>query len=97
MLKLEQSSDGEQSAIRIIGRVRSEHLGEIANEMRISGNNVFLDLEDVTIVDVEVVRFLAPAVSLLTVYSAVGVVRAAEFAGDRQARRAARAEVPALP
>ena len=59
MLKLEQSSDGEQSAIRIIGRVRSEHLGEIANEMRISGNNVFLDLEDVTIVDVEVVRFLA--------------------------------------
>jgi hypothetical protein len=59
MLKLEQSSDGEQSAIRIIGRVRSEHLGEIANEMRTSGNNVFLDLEDVTIVDVEVVRFLA--------------------------------------
>jgi len=59
MLKLERTSDGERSAIRIIGRVRSEHLGEIANEMRTCGDNVLLDLEELTIVDVEVVRFLA--------------------------------------
>jgi hypothetical protein len=59
MLKLERSSDGKRTGICIIGRVCSEHVGEIANEMRTCGDNVFLDLEDVTIVHVEVVRFLA--------------------------------------
>jgi hypothetical protein len=58
MLKLERSSDGHRTAIRIVGRVRSEHLGEIAKEMRTCGDDVFLHLEDVTIVDVDVVRFL---------------------------------------
>ena len=29
MLKLERSSDGERTTLRLIGRVRSEHLGEI--------------------------------------------------------------------
>jgi hypothetical protein len=58
MLKLERSSDGERITLRLIGRVRSEHLGEIADQMGAAGPKVTLDLEDVTIVDVEVVRFL---------------------------------------
>ena len=58
MLKLERLSDGERTIIRLIGRVRSNHLGEIANQIRRCGSNVTLDLEEVTVVCVEVVRFL---------------------------------------
>ena len=58
MLKLERSSDGERTTLRLIGRVRSEHLGEIADQMGASGPKVTLDLEDATIVDLDVVRFL---------------------------------------
>ena len=58
MLKLERSSDGERTTIRIIGHARSEHLREIVNEVGSCGPKVTLDLEEVTIVDVHVVRFL---------------------------------------
>jgi len=58
MLKLERRSDGERTNIRLIGRVRSEHLSEILNQMGMRGPKVTLDLEDVTIVDLDVVRFL---------------------------------------
>jgi hypothetical protein len=58
MFKLERSSDGERTILRLIGRVRSEHLGEISAQMGAGGPKVTLDLEDVTIVDVDVVRFL---------------------------------------
>ena len=33
MLKLERSSEGKRTTIRLIGRARSEHLVEIANQM----------------------------------------------------------------
>jgi hypothetical protein len=56
MLKLERRSDGERIHIRLIGRVQSEHLTEIMNQM--GGPKVTLDLEEVTIVDIDVVRFL---------------------------------------
>ena len=58
MLKLERSSDGERTTIRLIGCAQSEHLGEITNQMGSCGPNVTLDLEEVTVVDVDVVRFL---------------------------------------
>ena len=58
MLKLERSSKGERTTIRLIGRARSEHLGEITNQLGSCGPNVTLDLEEVTVVDVHVVRFL---------------------------------------
>ena len=59
MLKLERSSDGQQTTVRLIGRVRSEHLGEITNQMGSRGPEVTLDLEEVTVVDVNVVQFLS--------------------------------------
>jgi hypothetical protein len=58
MLKLERRSAGERTNIRLIGRVRSEHLSEIMNQMGVRGPKVTLDLEDVTIVDLDVVHFL---------------------------------------
>ena len=59
MLKLERSSNGERTTIRLIGRARPEHLGEITKQMGSCGPEVALDLEEVTVVDVHVVRFLA--------------------------------------
>ncbi len=58
MLKLELSSDGGRTTLRLIGRVQSTHLGEITAQIGMGGPKVTLDLEDVTIVDVDVVRFL---------------------------------------
>jgi hypothetical protein len=57
-LKLERSLEGDRITIRLIGRVQSAHLDEISDQMARAGSEVGLDLEDVTIVDVEVVRFL---------------------------------------
>ena len=58
MLKLERSSDGQRTVLRLIGRAQSEHLGEITKQIGSAVPKVTLDLEEVTIVDVDVVRFL---------------------------------------
>ena len=58
MLKLERNSEGERTTIRLIGRARSEHLGELTKQMGSCGSKVILDLEEVTVVDVDVVCFL---------------------------------------
>ena len=58
MLKLERTSDGERITIRLIGHARSQHLGEIRRQMGTGAANVTLDLAEITVVDVHVVRFL---------------------------------------
>src|SRR5947208_17090482 len=57
-LKIERNSDGVRTTIRLIGRMRAEHLEELKTQIRESGSKITLDLEEVNLVDVEVVRFL---------------------------------------
>jgi len=57
-LRIEKSSDRGQTTIRLIGRMRAEHVAEVQKQIEASGPTVTLDLEDVTLVDVQVVRFL---------------------------------------
>jgi hypothetical protein len=57
-LKLERGSDGDRSTLRLIGNVRFEDLVEIAEELELCGPGSALDLEEVTVVGVEVIRFL---------------------------------------
>jgi hypothetical protein len=57
-LKIEKDSDGHQTTIRLIGRMQAEHLKELKAQMQDSGPGIVLDLDEVTLVDVEVVRFL---------------------------------------
>ena len=57
-LKIEKCSDGNSTTIRLIGRMRTEYLEELEKQIRESGPAITLDLEEVTLVDVEVVRFL---------------------------------------
>ena len=57
-LRIEKYSDRGSTTIRLVGRMQAEHLSEVERQIDASGPNVKLDLEEVTLVDVEVVRFL---------------------------------------
>jgi hypothetical protein len=58
MLRIEKNSQGGTTTIRLIGHFEAEHLGELKNQLEDNGPEFVLDLKEVTIVDVEVVRFL---------------------------------------
>jgi ABC-type transporter Mla MlaB component len=57
-LKIEKYSDENCTTIRLIGRMRAEHLLELEKQIRECRSEVALDLEEVSLVDVEAVRFL---------------------------------------
>ena len=57
-LKIEKYADGHRATIRLIGRMQAEHLEELEKQIRETGPAITLDLEEVTLVDVESVRFL---------------------------------------
>jgi hypothetical protein len=58
MLKIETLSVGHQTILKVIGRLQSENLLELGAQIDIHGIDGFLDMGEVTLVDVEVVRFL---------------------------------------
>jgi anti-anti-sigma regulatory factor len=57
-LKIEKYSDGYTTTIRLIGRMRVEHLPELEKQIRESESKIVLDLEELNLVDVEAVCFL---------------------------------------
>ena len=57
-LKIEKVTNGERTVIRLSGRLQSEHLDELKTQMDGDQSRIELDLDGVTLVDVEVVRFL---------------------------------------
>jgi anti-anti-sigma regulatory factor len=57
-LKIDKYSDEYSTNIRLIGRMRAEHLPELEKQIRESGSKIVLDLEELNLVDVEAVRFL---------------------------------------
>jgi hypothetical protein len=57
-LKIEKHSDRYRTTIRLIGRMRGEHLPELEKQIKESGSKIALDLEELNLVDVEAVRFL---------------------------------------
>jgi anti-anti-sigma regulatory factor len=56
--KIEKYRDGHSTTIRLIGRMRAEHLSELEKQIRESESKIVLDLEELNLVDVEAVRFL---------------------------------------
>jgi len=58
-LKIERQSDGKNTIIQLIGRIRAEHLEEIKRQIGTSPEPTILDLSEVTIVDADVIRFLS--------------------------------------
>ena len=57
-LKIEKYWDGNRAIIRLIGRMRAEHLEELEKQIRENGPAIILDLDAEALVDVESVRFL---------------------------------------
>lgn len=56
--KIERHRDEHGTTIRLIGRMRAEHLSELEKQIRESESKILLDLEELNLVDVEAVRFL---------------------------------------
>ena len=57
-LKIETTADGRTPRIRLVGRVDARYLEELAAQVEKLRPRVVLDLDEVTLVDVAVVRFL---------------------------------------
>jgi hypothetical protein len=55
MLRIEKESDGDTTSLRFSGRIQSSHIGSIRAEMHDDSVRILLDLDEVTLVDVEVV------------------------------------------
>jgi hypothetical protein len=58
-LRIEKDSDGQTTTIRLIGRMRREHIDELKAQIKAGGTSVTLDLNEVSLVDLDVIRFLA--------------------------------------
>jgi hypothetical protein len=56
--KIEKNSDGQKTILRLIGQIQSEHLEELKAQITGVGPRMVLDLDEVTLVDVDVIRFL---------------------------------------
>lgn len=56
--KIEKYRDRRGTTIRLIGRMRAEHLSELEKQIRESESKIVLDLQELNLVDVEAVRFL---------------------------------------
>ena len=58
MLRIERERDGSVTRLRLSGRLESDLIASIRSAMSDGGAHKILDLTEVTLVDVGVVRFL---------------------------------------
>jgi anti-anti-sigma regulatory factor len=56
--KIERQVDEHHTTLRLIGHLHAAHLEALQAELESHGPRTVLDLDQVTLVDVEVVRFL---------------------------------------
>ncbi len=56
--KSEKVSDGKKTVLWLSGHIQSEHLDELRAQIESNGDRIVLDLDQVTLVDVGVIRFL---------------------------------------
>jgi hypothetical protein len=59
MLRIEKESDGHTTTLWLIGRIQSADIGSIRAQMDDDSVHVLFDLGEVTLVNVEVIRFLS--------------------------------------
>src|SRR5437879_13500314 len=62
-LKIETASDGHTASLRLIGRIEGEYLDELEAHVRRHQPRLVLELDEVTLVEVAVVRFLIACVA----------------------------------
>jgi hypothetical protein len=59
MLRIEKESAGDTTRLRFSGRIQSTDIDDIRAQLEDDAIRIVLDLDEVTLVDVEVVRFLS--------------------------------------
>jgi hypothetical protein len=59
ILKIEKTSSQGRTTIRLIGRFQSAHIEEVKTQLQTNGAQFVLNLQEVTLVDLDVVQFLA--------------------------------------
>jgi len=57
-MKIEKASQRGMIMVRLSGHFQVEHIAELNKQLQDNGPRCVLDLKEVTVVDVEVVRFL---------------------------------------
>jgi hypothetical protein len=57
-LRITTGSAGQRTTLRLSGRIRSTDIENIREAMKGNAERIALDLEEVTLVDLDVVRFL---------------------------------------
>lgn len=57
-LRIESVSDEHGTTIRLIGRMQAQHVEELKAQIGTSRARVLLDLEELSLVDIDAVRFL---------------------------------------
>lgn len=57
-MRIEKHSRGGRTTIRLIGHFQEEHIEELQKQFSQNGFQFVLDLTELTVVDVDVVRFL---------------------------------------
>lgn len=58
MLKIEKLAEEETTVLRLVGRITAQHLDDLGTLIADAKPSVNLDLAEVTLVDVDVIRFL---------------------------------------
>jgi anti-anti-sigma regulatory factor len=58
MLKIQKVEGDGNTIIRLIGRLRAECLPELQAQIEAGGRGIVLEMDEVTLVDVDVIRFL---------------------------------------
>jgi hypothetical protein len=56
-IRIKKATDAHKTIISVSGRLQSEHLGELRVQIKGNQSRIVLDLDDVTVVAVEVLRF----------------------------------------
>jgi anti-anti-sigma regulatory factor len=59
MLRIEKESVDGIAVLRLIGRIRTEHLATLEKEIADAGARVRLDLDEIALVDLVAIQFLA--------------------------------------
>ena len=59
MLRIETVPDGQRTIVRLSGRIESQHVQDLKARMASGMRGIVLDLEEVRVVNLDVVHFLA--------------------------------------
>jgi len=58
VMKMERVADGETTILRLSGRIQSEHLSQLQEQIEAGTENIIMELDEVKLVDRDVVCYL---------------------------------------